>query len=94
MWLRRTSGRRAFLSISQSLGAPMTEACRSQINQQNGEMWLKEHPEASAKLLESLRLVVVEYLSQQVPPNRVEYRLVSASSGYIRLVPAATTTFP
>merc|ERR1719316_2474816 len=38
----------------------------SKKNQENGERWLKEHPEASKALLDSLGDIVIEYLSAQV----------------------------
>ena len=37
----------------------------SKQNQQEGERWLAEHPEASAKLLDALCTVVIEYMSAQ-----------------------------
>jgi len=38
----------------------------SKINQEEGERWLREHPDESAKLLDSLCTIVVEYMSLQV----------------------------
>ena len=38
----------------------------SRQNQENGEMWLREYPEASKDLLDLLTGVVIEYMSLQV----------------------------
>ena len=47
--------------------APISEAPLSipPPTAQNGERWLKEHPEASQVLLDSLGDIVIEYLSAQ-----------------------------
>ena len=37
----------------------------SKKGQENGERWLKEHPEESSRILDSLQLIVIEYLSAQ-----------------------------
>lgn len=38
----------------------------SKKNQREGERWLKEHPEASKLLLNTLTEVVIDYMSAQV----------------------------
>jgi len=55
----------------------------SKKNQEEGERWLREYPEASAKLLDSLCDVVVEYLTQQVEAGAQLLQVFEAMGAFI-----------
>lgn len=55
----------------------------SKKNQENGERWLKEHPEASKALLDSLGDIVIEYLSAQVKAGAQMLQVFEAMGMFI-----------
>ena len=55
----------------------------SKKNQEEGERWLVEEPEASAKLLDSLCTVVIEYMSAQVEAGAQLLQLFEAMGMFI-----------
>ena len=55
----------------------------SKKNQGEGERWLKEHPEASARLLDALERVVIEYLSQQAEQGAHILQVFEAMGDFI-----------
>ena len=55
----------------------------SKKGQELGEKWLAEHPEASAKILDSLELIVIEYLSAQADNGAHILQLFEAMGEFI-----------
>ena len=55
----------------------------SKKNQENGERWLKEHPEASKVLLDSLGDIVIEYLSAQAKAGAQMLQVFEAMGMFI-----------
>jgi uroporphyrinogen decarboxylase len=55
----------------------------SKKGQELGEQWLKEHPEASAQILDSLQLIVIEYLSAQAKNGAQILQLFEAMGEFI-----------
>ena len=55
----------------------------SKKNQQEGERWLKEHPDESAALLGALELIVIEYLSAQADAGAHMLQVFEAMGGFI-----------
>jgi len=55
----------------------------SKKNQQNGEMWLEQHPEASQRLLDALTAIVIDYLCLQVDHGADILQLFEAMGDYI-----------
>jgi len=55
----------------------------SKKNQEEGERWLAEHPEDANKLLDSLQLVVIEYLSAQAEAGAHILQLFEAMGEFI-----------
>merc|ERR1719272_1472983 len=55
----------------------------SKKNQENGERWLKEHPEASQVLLDSLGDIVIEYLSAQAKAGAQMLQVFEAMGMFI-----------
>ena len=55
----------------------------SKKNQEEGERWLKEHPEASTQILDALQIIVVEYLSAQADAGAHILQLFEAMGEFI-----------
>ena len=55
----------------------------SKKGQELGEKWLAEHPEASARILDSLELIVIEYLSAQADNGAHILQLFEAMGEFI-----------
>ena len=55
----------------------------SKKGQELGEKWLKEHPEESARILDALQLIVVEYLSAQADNGASILQLFEAMGDFI-----------
>jgi len=55
----------------------------SKKGQEEGERWLREYPEASARILDSLQLVVIEYMSAQADNGASILQLFEAMGEFI-----------
>ena len=55
----------------------------SKKGQEEGERWLREHPEESARILDSLQLIVIEYMSAQAANGAHMLQLFEAMGEFI-----------
>jgi len=55
----------------------------SKKNQEEGERWLKEHPEESERIMDALQLIVIEYLSAQADAGAHILQLFEAMGDFI-----------
>ena len=55
----------------------------SKKGQEEGERWLREYPEASARILDALQLIVIEYMSAQATAGAHMLQLFEAMGEFI-----------